>query len=407
MRPTVLLNCEVMTMRREEPIAEAVAFLGSKIISVGSEAKVLADAGKNAKIVDLDGKTVLPGFHDCHSHPIDFGLKISGAVLDLRSARSVDEILRAVRERAKQTPPGSWVVGQGWDTSIIGEGRPPNRWELDEASPNRPVYLADLGGHLAAVNSLALKLAGISKEAPPGGWVDVDADTGEPTGILGETAADRVSSLIAYGDEQLERALQLSLDEAVRNGITCLHAIARNSQEVRVFQKLWKQGRLPLRVYLMPRHHLWQHIKALGLVQGFGDNTLRIGAIKILMDGSIEGHTAALTEPYIGEPENTGVMWMSEKELLKIAKDVHDSGFQLAIHAIGDRTVHTVLKTLEKILSENPRRNHRHRIEHATLLDDEAIEKMAKLGVVASVQPVFIYGGSEWLIEALGEERAQ
>ncbi len=405
---TVLVNGNVITLNPLNPNAGAIAISDEKIIGVGSDEEILSVADENAKVIDLDGRTVLPGFADSHVHLIEYGLVLSSVVLDVREARSIDEIKRMVRKKAIGQPKGSWIVGHGWDTTILAEGRPPNRWDLDEAAPNNPVMITDMGGHLCSVNSLALKLANIGKdtELPLGGKIDKDTDTGEPTGVLREAATVQVEELITYEDEDLIVGLRHALDEAVGHGLTSIHCIVQTPQHIRVFQKVLMRDELPLRVYLMISSSLLPHLLSLGLHAGFGNPKLKIGAIKVMLDGSIEGRTAALTHPYEGEPDNFGIPWLNEEKLYDLVGKAHKAGFQLAIHAIGDRAIHMVLDSIERILKEEPRADHRHRIEHASLLDDDSINRLRKLGMITSVQPIFIDPHIDWMLEPLGHKRA-
>ncbi len=408
MGAVIFANGNVITLDPSKPRAEAIAVRDGRIIGVGTNEEILSVAGKNAKVIDLEGKTVLPGFADSHVHLIEYGLMLSSTILDIREARSIEEIKEIVRRRAREKPRGSWITGHGWNTTDLAERRPPNRWDLDEVAPNNPVMITDSGWHVCSVNSLALRLANIGKdtESPPGGKIDKNPDTGEPTGVLRETAAMRIEELITYSDEELIAALSYSLDEAVRLGLTSVHCAWESAQHIRVFQKLLMQGELPLRVYLMIPASLLSHLSGLGLYTGFGNPKLKIGAIKVLLDGTIERRTAALTQPYEGKPDNLGLFCLSEEELYDIVGKAHRAGFQLAIHAIGDRAIQVALNSIERILKEKPKVDHRHRIEHASMLDEESIGRMKNLGVIASVQPVFIGSNNDWMLESLGDKRA-
>jgi predicted amidohydrolase YtcJ len=408
MGAVIFANGNVITLDSSKPRAGAIAIRDGKIMGVGTDEEMLSVAGKNAKVIDLEARTVLPGFADSHIHLIEYGLMLSSAILDVREARSIDEIKEIVGRRAREKPRGIWVIGHGWSTTILAERRPPNRWDLDEVAPNNPVMITDSGGHVYSVNSLALRLANIGKdtESPPGGKIDKDPDTGEPTGVLRETAAMGIEELVTYSDEELITALSYALDEAVRLGLTSVHCAWESAQHIRVFQKLLMQDELPLRVYLMIPASLLPHLLGLGLYTGFGNPKLRIGAIKVLLDGTIERRTAALTQPYEKEPDNLGILTLSEEELYDIVGKAHKAGFQLAIHAIGDRAIHVALDSIERILKEKPKADHRHRIEHASMLDEELVSRMRNLGVIASVQPVFIGSNIDWMLEPLGYKRA-
>ena len=404
----IFVNGNLITMDSHRPRAQAIAIRDGTIIGVGNNEEMLSVAEQNAKVIDFDGKTVLPGFADSHVHLIEYGLMLSSTIVDVREARSIDEIKEIIGKKAREKPRRNWIVGHGWDTTLLAERRPPNRWDLDEVAPNNPVMITDMGGHLCSANTLALKLANIGKdtESPPGGKIDKDPDTGAPTGILRETAATKIEELIAYRDEEIVTALSYALHEAVEHGLTSVHCIVQTAQHIRAFQKLLARGELPLRVYLLISSSLLQNLSSLGLYTGFGNPKLKIGAIKVMLDGSIEGRTAALTKPYEGEPDNSGIPWLTEEKLYDIVSQAHKAGFQLAIHAIGDRAIHMVLDSMERMLKETPRRDHRHRIEHASLLDNKSIGRMNNLGVIASVQPIFMAPDMDWMLEPLGHNRA-
>ncbi|UCC33433.1 MAG: amidohydrolase family protein [Candidatus Bathyarchaeota archaeon] len=408
MEAIVLVNGNIVTLDPSKPRARALAIWDEWIIGVGTNEEMLSVADKNARIIDLEGRTVLPGFSDSHVHLIEYGLMLSSASLDVREAGSIDEIKTVVKKRAEETPPEAWITGHGWDTTVLAEGRPPSRWDLDEAAPNNPVMITDMGGHLCSVNSIALRLANIGKdsESPPGGKIDKDPESGDPTGILRETAASKIEEMIEYSDETLVSALNFALQEAVGFGITSIHCIVHSPQDIGVFQKLLVRDELPLRVYLMISASLLPHLAGLGLHTGFGNPKLKIGAIKVMLDGSIEGYTAYLTKPYEEEPDNLGIPWLSNKELLDIVTKAHEAGFQLAIHAIGDRAINMALDSLETALEKMPKTDHRHRIEHASLLDEKSIRRMKNLEVIASVQPNFISPNMDWMLKPIGSARA-
>jgi hypothetical protein len=392
-----LVNGNVITLNPAHPKAEAVAIRDERIVGVGTNEEVSQLVGRDAKIINLKGKTVLPGFIDAHIHLLMCGL--ASTAIDLRKLKSIAEIKEKVNERVKRKSKGEWVVGQGWDDTILTERRFPSRWDLDEVSPDNPVIILRVCGHISCLNSKALELANITKQTtpPPGGEIDKDPVTGEPTGILRDATNMMVMHLISYSDEELIEALKSACERAVGVGLTSVHCIPMTSQQVRIFQRLIRQGDLPLRVYLIP----------LLRARGFKVPWTKIKAVKMILDGSLGGHTAALFKPYTDQPENTGIIYLSKERLQKIVKKIHKAGFQLAIHCIGDRAVQMALDCIEEALRERPRVNHRHRIEHASVLNKELIERMKNLRVIASVQPPFIVSDGRWLIDRLGLERSR
>ncbi|MEX2704517.1 MAG: amidohydrolase [Candidatus Freyrarchaeum guaymaensis] len=407
-----LVNGNVITLDSSNPRAEAVAIRDGKIIGVGSRDEVKSlFVDEEVRLIDLDGGTVLPGFTDCHIHLLGYGLMLN--MLDLRGVKSIAEIKERLRKEAERRPGGSWIVGHGWDDSLLAEGRLPTRWDLDEAAPDNPTSLMRVCGHITCVNSKALELANITAEteSPPGGQIDKDPETGEPTGILREAAGFMILGMVSLREEDYVLALRAACEYAVSRGLTSVHCMPLIEQDQsiqgRVFQILLMRGELPLRVYLNIPESSLQSLVDLGFYTGFGGSKLKIGAIKVILDGSLGGRTAAMLEPFSDDPENRGILLYDEEKLREIVKTAHGADCQLAIHCIGDRALKIALDAIEEALKEKPKRDHRHRIEHASVLSEELIERMRKLGVVASVQPPFIVSDAPWMFNRVGEERAR
>ena len=409
MRPTdlVLINGNIITMNPKQPYAQAIAIKYDKIVEVGTNNEVKPWINKNTKIVDLKGRTVTPGFIDAHVHISGFGRSLT--TIDLRGVNSIKEMQQKLEEQAQKTPRGKWIFGHGWDQERFKEKRYPTKQDLDKVSPNNPVTFRRVCGHMCVVNSKALELADITKEtkSPLGGEIDKNPVTREPTGILRENAMDLIQKIVPEPDEkQLMEACVLACQKAVEAGLTSVHWIIDSPTEIRVIQKLRAQNKLPLRVYiLIPVEFLDFFIQS-GLHTGFGDDTVRIGCIKILADGSLGARTAALKEPYSDHPETKGIMLYTPEELKRLVIKAHRADFQLAIHAIGDRAVEFVLNALEEALSRVPREDHRHRIEHASVLNEKAIRHIKRLNLIASVQPHFVVSDF-WAADRVGPERAR
>ncbi len=403
----VLLNGKIYTLDPKKPTAQAVAVLEEKIIYVGKNSEASKLAGPDTEVIDLKGKTVLPGLTDCHVHMAGFGRSLS--TLDLRNVTSIAQLKELVREKAENLPRGAWILGRGWDQEKFAENRLPTRWDLDDAAPNNPVALVRVCGHICVVNSKAMEKAGINKdtEPPPGGEIDKDPLTGEPTGIIREKALDLIfKSLPKAGEDEILNFCLKACQEAVKAGLTSVHWIIESPAEMRVIQRLRKEDKLPLRVYLLIPVEFLEHLEGLGLMHGFGDSMIKIGGVKILLDGSLGARTAALHEPYSDAPETSGMLIYSQEELEKLFSKVHNAGLQLAVHAIGDKAIDMALRTFEKVIRKNPSVDHRHRIEHASVLNRELIQKMRRLGVLASVQPHFIVSDF-WVEQRLGRARAR
>jgi len=403
----VLINGNIITLNPKQPHAQAIAIKYDRIVQVGTNDQVKAWINKDTKTIDLEGKTVTPGFIDTHVHMMGFGRNLK--TINLRGVNSIKDIQQRLKEQVQKMPQGKWIFGHGWDQERFQEKRYPTRFDLDKSSPNNPVVFTRVCGHICVVNSKALELANITKKtkSPPGGKIDKDPRTGELTGILRENAMDLVQRVIPKPTEkELMEACILACQKAVEAGLTSVHWIIDSPAEISVIQKLRTQNKLPLRVYiLIPVEFLDDFVK-LGLHTGFGDSTVKIGCVKILADGSLGARTAALKEPYSDQPTTKGMMLYTPEELNKMVVEAHEADFQLAIHAIGDYAVEIVLNAVEEALLRVPRENHRHRIEHASVLNERAAQRMRELNLIASVQPHFVVSDF-WAVERVGRERAR
>ena len=403
----VLTNGNVLTMNPSKPHAEAIAVKDDEIVEVGTNKEIKTWIRKNTKTINLRGKTVVPGFIDSHVHITGYGKSLKQ--IDLRGVSSIKEMQKKLKNRIQKTPRGRWILGRGWDQDRLTEKRYPTRWDLDKFSPNNPAIFTRVCGHLCVANSQALESAGITKEttSPPAGQIDKDLKTGEPTGILRENAMNLVWKVKPEpSEEELIEACSLACQKAVEAGLTSVHWLISSPTEIRVIQKLREENKLPLRVYIMVSVKLLDHLIDLGLHTGFGDRRVRIGSVKIFSDGSLGARTAALFQPYHDEPTRKGIVLYTQKKLNTLVMKAHEAGFQLAIHAIGDRAVDMALTALEKALKEAPKKNHRHRIEHVSVLNERLIQRMRKLKVIASVQPHFVVSDF-WVADRVGSARAR
>ena len=401
-----VLNANVMTLNSKQPRAEAVAVQNGKIIAVGSNEEIRKYVGKETKVIDAKNKTVVPGFVDCHVHMTGFGWFLQ--TLDLRNVRSIKEMQQKLQECAQKSPEKSWILGGRWDHEKFAEKRFPTRWDLDKAFADKPVFLVRVCGHLAVVNSKALQQAGITEETVvEGGEIDLDKVTGEPNGIIRENALEIISKAIPKPSlKELENVCLLACGKAVEAGLTGVHWIVDSADEIRVIQKLHREGKLPLRVYLGIPVDLLDELVNLGLSTGFGNDMVKIGFVKIFADGSLGARTAALKQPYSDKPETSGMIICTQRKLNKLVLKAHEAGLQLGVHAIGDRAIEVVLKAYSEALRKFPRKDHRHRIEHCSVLNPKLIRRMKRLGVIASVQPHFVVSDF-WVVERVGKDRAR
>lgn len=401
----VILNGNIITLEGDERV-EALAVKNGRIIFKGSNVEAEKYICKDTRILDVKGRTVLPGFIDTHIHFFNLGFSLMQ--LDLRDVDSIEELKRRVKRKVEEAEPGRWILGRGWDQERFAEKRYPNRWDLDEVAKDNPVMLRRVCGHICVVNSKALKMAGIDRETlnPEGGMIDRD-ENGEPTGILREKAMNLIWSVIPPpGREEYLEALNLATEEALKHGLTSIHLVSATPEEIRTLQIARRLGKLKIRVSLYVSAAYLKNLVNLGIMRGFGDEYLKINGVKLLVDGSLGARTAAMRKPYSDDPDNRGILTMTFNELKNIISTAHKGNLQLAIHAIGDRAVETVLKALDEVLKEHPMKDHRHRLEHASILAAELIDEMKRLGVAASVQPRFIISDF-WAVERVGCERAK
>jgi predicted amidohydrolase YtcJ len=405
---TVYLNARIYTFDPSVPRAEALAVRDSRVLAVGSSADMRDLLEHPGRAIDLRGAAVLPGFVDCHVHLLWYGLGLTR--VDLTGASSLEAALRRIEERAEQTPEGQWVVGRGWDESLWEGGEVPTRDDLDRVVADRPVAMSRKCGHVLWVNGMGLRACGIRAQTPdpPGGQIDRrggwtggamrnatpgsvdrgdDRGPGEPTGILRENAMKLVTSVVDRPDpEQSIPALQTAIKMAHREGIVGVHAMeARESFQA--CQMLRRRGELDLRVLAqIPEESLEAALEA-GLCAGFGDEWLRIGGVKAFADGSLGARTAAVEDPYQGEPRNRGILVADAERIAGLARRAAAGGLPLFVHAIGDRANRQVLDAFEALARDGALLP-RHRIEHAQILRPEDVVRLARLGIVASVQPI-------------------
>jgi hypothetical protein len=396
----VFANGPVLTMDDNQPVAEAVAVVGDTIVAVGGREEVAAEIGPGTRVVDLGGRALIPGINDNHTHPIAFGQSLR--TIDARPATvaSLAGIQDAFRAAADRPPDGSgeWLLARGYDDTRLDIRRHPTRQDLDAATGVRPALLTRTCGHLAVANSAALARAGVSATTvdPPGGEIDRDAD-GEPTGVLRETAIRLVQELIPKPTRAQIKADLLVAGERFRAfGITSVgEAAIRTSDELAAYQELALAGNLPVRVStMMLIDDTLDALEKLGIRTGFGDAWLRIGPAKLFQDGSGGGRTAAMVDPYAGEPGNRGIAIYEQAELDEKFSRAHRAGFQLSAHAIGDRAIAMILDAYEAALAVAPVADPkalRWRMEHCGMCTPTILDRMARLGIVAVPQPNFVY----------------
>ncbi len=391
-RAQLLYNARIHTLDSTLPLASAIAIQNGDILAVGETHALLAEFA-DAEKQDMQGRVILPGLTDSHLHLEQYALSLQK--IDCETS-SLEECLRRVAERVHSASAGEWILGHGWNQNDWGGW--PALADLDAIAPHHPVYLTAKSLHAAWANSAALRLAGIQANSPDpaNGCIQRDAH-GQPTGILLETAMELVSAILpAPGVQTITQAIEQAQAALWRMGLTGLHDFDRRNCFI-ALQQLHQQGRLGLRILKsIPLEDLPAAI-GLGLRSGFGDEWLRIGPVKVFMDGALGPRTAAMFQPYEGEPENRGILNMDAEELFDIGRQAAEAGLSLAVHAIGDRANHEVLDAYAQLrrfvldrglLPASGTLSLRQRIEHVQILHPQDAGRLAELGVVASMQPI-------------------
>lgn len=409
----LLYNARIWTGEAELPWAQALAVRGERIVAVGADEEVKKLAGENTTCVDAGGKLVLPGFIDNHTHFLIGGFQLLS--LDLRAVSCKKEFIAAVRQRAAQLPVGAVLGGGGWSNDQWAQTDLPHRSWVDSFTLERPVFLHRSDLHIAFANSAALRLAGIDKNTPDpvGGQILRDEDSGEPTGILKDNAVKLLQEkLPAPSPEEYDQALQAAMDCALRSGVTSVQDVTawRDWLDWECMLRFQKKQALSVRIYARTQIHEWEKQPQLRQ-SGFVDDVwLRLGGIKGFVDGSLGSGTAYMCEPYDDAPETCGLLTeqMLPEGIMKERLAASDrAGLAASLHAIGDKANQLLLDIFEEVEAENGPRDRRFRIEHAQHLRREDIGRMARLGVLASVQPGHVADDGCWAEKRIGEKRCR
>ncbi len=412
----VLVNGKVWTENPAQPQAEAVAIDGGKILAVGDTAAIRALAGPKTVVVDLQGRRVVPGFNDAHVHLIGGG--DSAASVQLGDADSPEEFRRRVAAFARTQPKGAWLRNGNWDHQRWTPVALPTHQLIDDVTPDNPVLLWRLDGHMALANAAAMKLAGIDRNTPdpPGGEIVRDAK-GEPTGVFKDAATDLIERhMPALTEQEMDAAVTAAMADAARHGGTSVQTMqdtpgdTRGAVTFREFQKFERQGRLNLRIYTSQSLRDWKALADVGVRAPFGDPLLRVGDLKAFIDGALGSMTAWMDEPFVGAPGNSGLAsaeLQHPDEMFARMRGADQAGLQLVTHAIGTRANHAILDLYERVEAQDGPADRRPRIEHAQHLRPDDIPRFAKLGVIASMQPYHAIDDGRWATAAIGAERAR
>lgn len=405
----VLTNGSIYTGDLRLGRVEALAATQGKIVSVGTSEEIKHWVGPKTKVIDLRGRFVMPGFNDSHVHLALASKQLQN--VDLEGTRSIAEFQQRIRNRLKDFEPGEWIIGGGWDHSLLKEKRIPTKVDLDAVSTDHPIFLHRVDWHSAVANSRALRLAGITQDTPDpaGGKIIRDAD-GEPTGWLKDKAVDLVTRLIPpVSLERRKRGLLLVLTQASRYGVTSIQddSIRFDGWDSYLaLRELKEDDKLTARVTVMlPFEAPVDRAKEMQKQGGTKDSWLKTGALKAEADGSGGSLSAAMFEPFANSPDNRGYMKIEPERLRKMVLERDAAGFQIALHAIGDRANRVVLDAYEAAIKRNKRRDRRHRVEHAQYLHRDDYGRFRELGVIASMQPCHLLAEIRWTSTILGPER--
>jgi predicted amidohydrolase YtcJ len=421
----VLRNGRVVTVDPAKPEAQAVAIVGDRIAAVGTSEEISRQIGPKTQVIDLGGKLAIPGFIDSHGHFM--GLGQSKLILDLTKARAWEDIVAQVQAAAAKAAPGDWITGRGWHQERWVRTPQPNvdgvplHAELSRVSPANPVLLGHASGHAAFANAKAMELAGITKDTPnpPGGEIVHDAE-GNPTGLLRETAQRLVNAAMQKAqagrdpklvEAEMRKQVELAGNDALSKGVTSFHDAGSNFATIDFFKRLADEGKLPVRLYVMVRFET-NDTMAAKLAQyrllGVGNHFLTVRSIKRQIDGALGSHGAWLLEPYLDLPTSKGLTLEPPDDIRRTAEIAIQNGFQVNIHAIGDRANREVLNIYEEAFRAHPdKKDLRWRIEHAQHLHPDDVPRFSKLGVIASMQGVHATSDGPWVLKRLGPERAK
>ncbi len=410
MADIVLYNGLCWTGNLSQPWVEAVAIRGEKIWAVGSNKEIKKKTSPEGRWVDLKKALVLPGFIDSHTHFLDGGFALQS--LQLKEVSRKEEFVSCLARRAQEVGPGRWITHGDWDHQRFNPPVLPRKEWIDPVTPANPVFITRHDGHMALANSLALKMAGIDRNtpSPPGGEIQKDPSTGEPTGILTDAAMELVSRHIPEPSlaEKIDAGYQAVL-HALEHGVTSVHDMG-DASHLEVYQELFRQGKLKCRVRLYIPITEVDLLERLHLRGSFGHDFLQLAGLKGFVDGSLGAATALFFEPYVDQPESSGLLHSQmypEGIMEERIRRADRLGLQVAIHAIGDRANALILDIFERIIAEHGERDRRWRVEHAQHLRREDIGRLARLGIIASMQPYHLADDGCWAEKRIGPERSK
>ncbi len=395
----VLHNANIHTSNPKLPKAQAIAISNGKVVAVGTDGDILRLAGAATRKIDIGGKTITAGFIDSHSHPAYSGYRhLRNVDCDLRSIKAIQQALKT--ESLKKAP-GQWVSGFKYDDTKTAEGRYITRYDLDQISTDHPIAIEHRGGHTLYANSLALKLAKIDRETPnPQGGQIVRDENGEPTGLLKENAVEMVTRLIPndFTAKDRQAGVKLFSEMISKSGITSVTDAYGNPEDLQAYRDAQAANELSSRIYCMIGYPHIDAMIASGIKTGDGDDWVRLGGMKLTCDGSISERTARMSEPYIGRPNDFGIIVMDEEELYTYAIKAQKANWQIGIHANGDVGIDKSLNVFERLQQEHPRQDPRFRLEHCTLINADLLKRIKKLNAIPCPFSTYVYFHGEKMV---------
>jgi predicted amidohydrolase YtcJ len=400
-----IVNGIVWTAELSHPWAEAVAMSGDRITAVGSSAEIRALAGPSTRIIDARGGMVTPGFIDSHIHFLSGGMNL--ASVQLRDARTPAEFISRIKSFAATVQPGTWITGGDWDHENWGGELPQRSW-IDSVTPNNPVWINRLDGHMSLANGAAIRAA----KVPPtgadiaGGTIVRDA-SGHPSGIFKDNAQELIDAAVPDpAPNMLDRALDAAMTYVAERGVTSVDHMGTWS-DLAVFERAHQSGKLRTRIYAAVPLSTWAKLRDTVAARGHGDSWLRIGGLKGFVDGSLGSHTAAMMQPFTDAPRDSGLMVNTPEDLYSWTSNADRAKLHVIVHAIGDRAIKLQLDIFERVERENGPRDRRFRIEHAQHIAPADIPRFGQLGVIPSMQPYHAIDDGRWAEKVIGPERAK
>lgn len=395
----ILHHATIWTGNDEKPYADALAIKNDTLLAVGTYDEMTKYKDENTTVIDAEGHFITPGFIDCHVHFFTGGFNLSS--VQLRDAKTPEEFATRIKDFAARAAPGTWILGGDWDHENWGGELPTKEW-IDAFTPNHPVWVTRLDGHMSLANSAALKAVGINESVKnvSGGSI-VRGPDGKLTGIFKDNAMELVASKIPPpSDLQLDNALQAAMHYVASHGVTTVHNM---DWEIEALERARNANTMITRVYALMPFNRWSDLADKVQKQGTGDKWLRIGGLKGFVDGSLGSHTAAFFKPYVDAPNDSGFFINSKEDLYDWIINADKADLHLAVHAIGDKAIHSLLDIYEKVENENGAKDRRFRIEHAQHIATEDIPRFAELNVIPSMQPYHAIDDGRWAEKTIGD----